>query len=192
MGYTTTGGPKGLGQFNTTPQTVADLNKLVELIARVGNFLGAVSESERDAITGGALYEGLMLLNTTSGRVESYDGAGWEPINQGSPVELTVFGSNWSATPSYEPVVVESGGMVHLLGAARIAQGGSMSNILTIPAGLRPAKQYFLGHYRTTSGTASGQLHIDTTGVVSAPDNYRTGSMAAGNSIPLTGSWPKG
>lgn len=77
MGYSASGGPKGLGTFNSTPQTVADLTKLVELIARMGNYRGAVTASERDLITGGALYNGLLIYNTTDGTVEIFNGSAW-------------------------------------------------------------------------------------------------------------------
>lgn len=77
MGYTAAGGPKGLGQFNDTPQTAADLNKAIELIAQMGNYRGDLTEAQRDALSGGALYAGLLVFNTTAGRLERYDGSGW-------------------------------------------------------------------------------------------------------------------
>jgi len=83
MGYSTSGGPKGLGVFNVTAQTAADLNKLLELIARLGNFYGGIPESQRDAITGDALYEGLLVFNTDSGALEMYDGSGWASVFHG-------------------------------------------------------------------------------------------------------------
>lgn len=80
MGYSGSGGPKGLGVFNTTPSTASDLNQLVALIARVGNYLGAITSTERDAITGAALYEGLLIFNSTDDTLEMYDGSGWKII----------------------------------------------------------------------------------------------------------------
>jgi len=94
MGYTASGGPKGLGVFNNTPQTTADLNQLIELIARVGNYLGPITEAERDALTGPALYAGLMAHNTTANTLEFYTGSGWlvvwrAPVNTSRFVRTT-------------------------------------------------------------------------------------------------------
>ncbi|MDH5134079.1 MULTISPECIES: hypothetical protein [unclassified Microbacterium] len=135
--------------------------------------------------------EGLMGYALDTDQDYVYNGTGWVLFRRAVKTQVTTFGNNWEATPSYVPTLVESGGMVFLTGAARIQSGGSLDDILTIPVGLRPSGQQFLNHFRTTSGSASGQLHVDSAGVVSAPTNYRTGSMSAGHSIPLGGAWPK-
>lgn len=136
-------------------------------------------------------HEGLMGYALDTDQDYVYNGSGWVLFRRAVKTTVVTFGSNWEATPSYTPIIVESGGMVYLVGAARIQSGGSLDDILTVPVGLRPTGQQFLGHFRTTAGSAQGQLHIDSSGVVSAPSNYRTGSMSAGQSVPLSGCWPK-
>lgn len=79
MGYTGSGGPKGLGVFTNAAQTVSDLNQLVALIARGGN-LRVETTAGRDAITGAALYEGLHVYNTTLDQLEMYTGSGWAVV----------------------------------------------------------------------------------------------------------------
>ncbi|WP_442575860.1 hypothetical protein ACSBPH_01535 [Microbacterium sp. F51-2R] len=80
MGWSSSGGPKGLGSATNTPSTQADFDKMIELIALMGNFRGGVSEAERDAITGDALFAGLLVYNTTKTRLEVWDGSGWDIV----------------------------------------------------------------------------------------------------------------
>lgn len=80
MGISTSGGPKGLGTVLDSNTPLSDLTKIIELIARVGNFRGGMTEDARDDITGAALYEGLAVYNTDTEALELYDGAGWVPV----------------------------------------------------------------------------------------------------------------
>lgn len=92
MGYTSSGGTKGRGTFNNTPGTTSDFNQLLALLNAYGNYLGGVSEATRDAVTGDALYEGLLLWNTDAEAFEFYDGSGWEravPFVQSGSVVTT-------------------------------------------------------------------------------------------------------
>lgn len=79
MGYTSSGGTDGLGVFNNTPSTVADLNQLRDLIARMGNVQKG-NQTDRDGISGDALFQGLLFTYTDQDRIDRYDGAGWVPI----------------------------------------------------------------------------------------------------------------
>lgn len=76
MGYTSSGGPDGLGVITNTPSTTSDLNQLIALIARMGNYRKG-DQAVRDAITGDELYEGLLFYRTDGNHLEQYDGSGW-------------------------------------------------------------------------------------------------------------------
>lgn len=92
MGYSSSGGPKGLGVVSSTPSTAADFNQVIALIAQMGNFRGSLTEAERDAISGAALYAGLLVFNSTVGTLEKYSGSGWDVI--WIPARLSPWGSN--------------------------------------------------------------------------------------------------
>lgn len=68
MGYTASGGPGGLGVFNNSPSTVADLNKLVELMASVGNVRKGTA-TERGMLSGAQLFDGLVWSETDTGQL---------------------------------------------------------------------------------------------------------------------------
>lgn len=89
MGYTPTGGPAGLGVIDATPATVDNFNQLIALIASRGPFLGAVTTSQRDAITGSALFPGAQVFNTDTGGLETYSGSGWAGV---VPVQARITG----------------------------------------------------------------------------------------------------
>lgn len=189
MGYTTTGGPKGLGQFNNTPQTTADLNKLRDLIALMGNFRGSVTESERDSITGDARYDGLMVFNVEAGQLEvwSDDLADWW-----SPMSPAIFGPetmgpNWSESSAYPILFRIVGDRVDIEGAATLSAGGAFTNILTVPTAAIPSAQRWVGTVFGDAGNVVGMLHVNTLGVLRLL--YRTGTMTAGQILPLSGSY---
>jgi hypothetical protein len=102
MGFTSSGGPKALGVFNTTPSTASDLNELLATIAAVGNYRAPITEAERDALTGDQLYEGALVFNTTAGTIEVYDGSGWAIVWMGRT----------SFTPSFTGLTAGSGATV--------------------------------------------------------------------------------
>lgn len=85
MGYTTTGGPKGLGVVTDSNTPLSDFNKMIELIARVGN-LRVGTTAARDLLSGDALYEGLHYLNTTTDVLEFYTGSGWAAVGGRLPI----------------------------------------------------------------------------------------------------------
>lgn len=78
MGYSSSGGPDGLGVFNNSPSTTADFNQLVALIALMGNTQKGV-QADRDAIAGGQLYDGLLFTYTDKVQIDVYMG-GWQTL----------------------------------------------------------------------------------------------------------------
>lgn len=78
MGYSTTDGSagKGLGSFTDTASTEADFDKVIELIARMGNVRVGTT-AERTALTGSSVYEGLHFYDTDLDALMKHDGSGW-------------------------------------------------------------------------------------------------------------------
>lgn len=98
MGYSTNGGPKGLGNITDAASTAADMNKLIALIGEVGNHRVG-STSERDALTGAKLYEGLLWGNTTTGAIERRTGSGWKVVVYPDSGEVEVGrAAGWTAS----------------------------------------------------------------------------------------------
>lgn len=180
MGYTASGGPKGLGVFNNSPQTVADLNQLRDLIATVGNYRGTLTEAQRDAITGAALYTGLLVYNTTASKLQMYTGAGWSSV--WSPA--TAVGT--SVTPAAGTGFTLSNNQLYmrdgwLLGSIDWAKNsGTLSHgdgILTLPVGARPTHDSAVASIMTPAPAQFQQLAVTSAGVVTAlsPVSGRTG-----------------
>ena len=180
MGYTASGGPRGLGVFNTPPSTAADFNKLVELIGRVGNYRGPVTETERDAISGDELYEGLKVYNTTADALELYDGSGWvitwvPATSPGSVVPVA--GS--SVTLSNNELYTRDGWLLGTIDWS--LSSGALSHgqtILTLPVGARPDHEYHAMVSASPSPSSLFQLVIESGGLVKA--NQPTSSRTAG------------
>lgn len=189
MGYTTTGGVKGLGQFNNTPQTTADLNKLLELIGKMGNYRGAMTEGERDLILGADRFDGLMVFNQSSGRINVWSDDlfdWWDPTSEDTYYPDS-FGAGWSAASGYPVVIRVFGDRVHIEGAVVVASGASFDNILTVPIAARPGAIRWVGATVGQGAAITGMLDVTTAGRLRLP--YRTGSLAAGQLLPLSGSW---
>lgn len=180
MGYTASGGPKGRGVFNNTPQTTADLNQLVDLIADWGNYGGAMPEAERDDITGPALYTGLLVYNTTASKLQMYTGSGWTSVwapatalgTSVVPVASTGF------TLSNNLLFMRSGWLLGSIDWAK--NSGTLAHgdgILTLPVGARPFSDSAVASIMTPSPAQFQQLAVTAAGVVSAlsPVAGRTG-----------------
>lgn len=187
MGYIDGAGPEGSPQFNNSPQTVADFNRLRDLVVQRGNsFKGSTSLREAWSNNGYAA-EGHLWYDTTLDLYFSYDGAGWRKAGDSGSVPIATFGTGWTGTSGYTPFIRAQGAMVILQGAVTLGANGSFDSILQIPAAYAPAGNWWLGHFRANSG-ASGMLHLSGT-QVSAPSAYRTGSLSTGQVLPLTGYW---
>lgn len=192
MGYTAAGGPKGLGQFNNTPQTVADLNKLRDLIAERGNYMGSLTEGERDAIPSATEYAGLLIFNSTTNQLEMYDGSGWSVPGDTGWVDITTMGTGWQipADSSLIPQIRKIGDQVQLRGLLFTSAGVTFTNLCTVPAGFAPSKGTWYAYTRVSSGGSfHGMLQISAAGVIALPSGYREGSFAVGQYLPISGSY---
>ena len=190
MGFTASGGPRGLGVFNTTPKTASDLNKLVELIGRVGNYRGPLTETERDAISGDALYDGLMVYNTTAGALEIRADGGWEAIwapatSPGSVVPVA--GANF--TLSNNNLFIRNGLLIGTIDWARTS--GSVvhgDTFMTLPVGARPSHQSVAPTSASPSNSYLILCSADTNGeiVANQPPSGRTnGTFRFNMPIPI-------
>jgi hypothetical protein len=189
MGYSPTGGPKGLGSFNDTPQTAADLNKLRDLLALMGNYRGATTEAERDAITGAARFDGLAVFNQNTGEINVWSEDAFDWL---SPTTEAVFGpesmgNGWSESPTYPILLRLVGNRVHVEGAAVVGSGASFDNIFTAPALTRPNSIRWIGATVGQGAAVTGMLDITAAGRVRLP--YRSGSLAANQTLPIVGSF---
>jgi len=188
MGYSTSGGPDGLGVFNNTPATTSDFNQVIAVIAMMGNTQKGVA-ADRDAISGDQLYPGLLFTYTDRALVQFYDGSGWVTLWKGA----TAVGS--SVTPvagsgftlSNNALFTRNGFLLGTIDWAKTSGTlGHADVICTLPVGARPSSESSV----ITSGSPSPSyifpLGVSTTGAVSAllPVSGRTGGTLRFN-IPI-------
>ena len=161
MGYTSADGAagKGLGSFTDTASTQADLDKLVELIARVGNRRADLS-SVRTALTGSALYPGLEFHETDTGLTYLRGASSWVLVDGDTGWTLTT--SQNTSVYFVETIggdralsVRRIGKRVRLEGHIRTNTGtGAYSIWAFIPAGYRPGKNAWLAGLPDGTGTS--------------------------------------
>ena len=193
MGYTPGTGPKGTDTFNATTQTVSDLQRLNDTIAKRGNLLVDTS-TVRLALTGSSLYEGLFFYDTTDNLLYVYNGSGWvlaSSLENSGSVTVTNFGTGFTPNATY-PVRVNRDGMwASLSGLVDVGATANLSSaILTVDTQFRPlSNNRFIGHTRS-SNTMEGMLHLEPSGVLTLPPLYRSGTIATGNFLPVAGHWP--
>jgi len=152
------------------------------LVDNLWYFAGLESAMPEPGVSGRRYY----ATDTGADYIDS--GSAWVPFDSGT-VNISTFGTGWSATPVHAPRVRRMGKRVDIMGAVTIAVGGSWDHLLTVPVGYRPPGLIFLGHFRATSNRAEGQLLLSSTGILSVPASFRSGSLDASDVVPLTGSW---
>ena len=160
MGYSTTDGAtgKGLGQFTDTAQTVSDLNKAIELIGRMGNRrIG--TRAEREALTGGNLYDGLEFYETDQDQMWRYVGAAWQQIEVDTGWMLvtpeSAFYNIVTLGDDRALSVRRIGKMVRIEGHISTDGGTAAGSVWAfVPAGFRPGKNAFVWASLDGSGTS--------------------------------------
>lgn len=160
MGHSSSGGPNGLGVFNNTPSTTADLNKLLELLARMGNYRGRLTEAERDAITGDALYAGLMVFNSDTAALELYTGSGWDQLIPAPGSANVTLETGWQNQDQVLKVTRRSG-IGFLTGRVSRASGSS-TKVGTMAVGYRPVATAHASLVSLGSGGTDGARFIVT------------------------------
>lgn len=143
MGYTSSGGPKGLGAVTDSNTPLSDFNQIIALIARVGGVQGG-TQTDRDAISGGALYRGLLFSYSDKDQVDRYDGTGWRMWDR-SWTAYTPTLTNVSGSPTVTARYAVCAGVVSVkiniaLGGANFGTGPLISLPVTArtPSGLPP------------------------------------------------------
>jgi hypothetical protein len=190
MGYSSSGGPKGLGTFNNTPTTTADLQQLVTLIARMGN-LRVETETNRDAINGAALYEGLHVYNLTTHQTEYYNGSGWVGVNDPDEVVSLIphlssgYNETGGAGTAHEPRLYVRGREVVLAGGVSRIGAALVTDMMVIPSQYRPGRSgtHFIGAATISSGQSAEFTLSASTGTIGA--SYVSGTFGSGAVIPL-------
>lgn len=174
MGYSSSGGPNGLGQFNNTPSTTSDLNQLVTLIAQMGN--GRVgTNSARTTLTGAGLYAGLMWAETDTSTLWMYTGSAWLQIYQGD-TDWQTLSPLTGFTALESPAYRLKNGILYLRGGFTQNSGAFTSapvSVCTLPVGTRisVSTRYELPGY-SSSSVASGLIAIvDPSGAISIAQN---------------------
>lgn len=166
MGYSSSGGPDGLGVVNNTPSTTSDFNQLIALIAMMGNVQKGV-EADRDGISGDQLYAGLLFTYTDKAQVELYDGSGWVVIYSDTGW-ISLAGSmtpNWSVqSPDAFSYRVVNGSLEF---RGRLDATTTATNTLLttpLPSSARPAQEFNRFVTVTSGGSNPGFVVSVTTG----------------------------
>lgn len=185
MGFTPGTGPKGRGRFNSTPSTTADFNQALDLINEFGNYAGAIEEWDRDAITGAALYDGLLIYNLTAGRLEIRHMNTWVPLFTVGTATATPTVANGWQIPSLN-VVTGRDGWAHLtFNAIRTTTSSADATIVSIPAGFRTLTNHYGFGWGLLGGASSIQCWYDT----SVHQIKMRQALSAGQSLALTMYW---
>lgn len=139
------------------------------------------NNTERAALTA---FDGLIVNNLTSDRLERYNGTAWENLN-GSD-------SGWVAVPAVAPFtstceVRKEGTRVTMRGYVARASGSSttLTTAATVPAGYRPAVDHYFG-----AGQPSANAGFGVRAVVDTGGALQIGMEAAsGNGIGCATVW---
>lgn len=176
------------------PAIDVDPGIVANYAALVGNHKEGTS-AERLALAGKTRWEGLLFTETDTGLIWSYlptVAGGWTCVSGISKTLVTTFGINWSGASPTFPTLTRSGNRVFLDGTVVFGAsggGGFYSNILTVPASMRPATASlkFVGTATTSTG-AVYELGL-TAGVLGQISGYVNGSLTFGARTPLHLSW---
>lgn len=163
--------------------------------------LGAMAESVDTALVDNLWYfagpdaakpaagvNGRRWYATDTGKDYIDNGAAWVSFDSGT-VNISTFGTGWSATTGHTPRIRRMGKRVDIMGAVTNGSGAAWDHLLTIPVGYRPPAMLFIGHFFASGNQATGQLFVQPTGILSSPSSYHSGSLSPGSAVPLTGSW---
>lgn len=121
------------------------------------------------------------------------DIAGLDILTDSNWTGLTTLGSGWTATSGHAPRIRRVGDRVDIFGAVtRTSTTGSVSDLLTIPVGYRPAGAYintFVGTVVSSGGQVVQLLVSGSSHLLSIPPGYSSATLGSGVVVPLLGSW---
>lgn len=144
-----------------------------------------LTDAQRLALTGGALFEGLQVRTTDTKIDWLYTGGTW--VAWGTSSANVTVESGWTATAGYTPRVVRNGGIVSIFGAVTNA-GGGFTSVVTVPAGYRPTANTFLSATHSNQAM-NGVGLVNPAGLLTFPAGYFDGALLSGGIVPLVGSW---
>jgi hypothetical protein len=181
MGYTNGTGSEGTPTFNATPQTVADLTRLRDLIIKRGNSYKGTA-ALRTSIPAGELYTGMSYFETDTLREYTYLGAtiGW--FHSGGKVEtavVTYTGIYGAGTRA--PRLVHNQGVCRLEGEVISSSATFVAatnyTVGSIPSAYAPSAARIFPVYLNVS---LGFLTIDTAGNITVlPTVGFTGALSS-------------
>lgn len=184
MGYSSSGGPKGLGVVTDSNTPLSDFNQVIALIARVGNYRGSVTEAQRDLISGDALYDGLLVFNTTSDALERYvAGTGWVQMIPPSGQQNVTLETGWQNQDQVLKVTRRSG--IGFLTGRVSRASGTLTKVGTMPVGYRPVETTHAPLVSLGSGGTDGARFI----VTANANGDITVAYLSGSPTWNTGSW---
>jgi hypothetical protein len=170
MGYTeSTTTSKGQPLYNTSPQTRADLQKAVDFAAEIGNRkIGTASD--RDALSGNKVWEGLEFYATDERKAYVRDGGLWRPLSLLQITDSVAASGGGGAIPANAVPITK----LHFVAAVTDAQGRVP---FTFPTAF-PTKGAHI-FYSVFSGTGVNP-------VTNAGQFDRTGATAVFAGVPNT------
>lgn len=149
-----------------------------------------MTDAQRLALTGADLFEGLTVYTTDNDTEWRYTGSSWIRIGGDTGwTSFTSFGTGWTATAGYTPQIRRIGNRVQIRGALTLGSNGAYSSIATLPEGFRPSANTWLGVSQSSQLGVSGMLLLNSSGLLTVPSLYRTGSPTTGAVFPLVGTW---
>ncbi|MFF2274220.1 hypothetical protein ACFVTX_18240 [Agromyces sp. NPDC058136] len=169
MGYVDGAGAEGAPQFNTTPQTVADLNRLRDLVVQRGNRLKGTT-AQRNALAGAILVDGLEFYDQTDKRTYVYAAGGWvvrgPAANQANPGAAVAGIDPAAAIDLPNGLIMKTGAFT---GGTSVAFGNEYFPVITFATPF-PSKC----------------LHVSITPLSGAPVNNATGNPIALDTLDKT------
>lgn len=165
----------------TTATNTLTISQTHNWTTPAGAAIPVRNNTERAALTA---FDGLIVNNLTSKRLEKYNGTAWEPILSGD--------SGWQPCPAVAPFtsnaeVRKIGTMVIMRGYVARASGSSTTLTIAanIPAGYAPSVDHYFG-----AGQPSANAGFGVRAVVAASGTLQIGMEAAsGNGIGVATTW---
>lgn len=120
------------------------------------------------------------------------DGSTWRTFLESSDTgwQTLTLGSSWSAVGGYPVQIRRIGKEVTIRGLATFSAGSYSDTICTAPTGYRPTTNCWLPVTLTpTTGHPLVQPLVQSSGVISIPSGYFSGTLAGGDQFALAGSW---
>jgi carbon monoxide dehydrogenase subunit G len=91
---------------NDVPADIQTLAEFLDTIPGISIFTTA----QRDALAGGDLWNGRVIYNTTTARLEYYNGAQWGPVAAPATKAVDEYAANHNATSANDVILMDATG----------------------------------------------------------------------------------